>query len=102
MDGMVPLSLTRSWYATWFALTTWRIGCGRVIRQLSNRLTRFTAIVSHIGGRDELFLFLFLRHFVDQCVSRVYGTVVKGAASTFGVMACYKLSPTMGFIQGTP
>ena len=27
---------------------------GRVIRQLSHRLPRFTAIVSHISGRDDL------------------------------------------------
>ena len=32
---------------------TWMIGCGRVIRQLSNRLPRFTDIVSHIGGCDD-------------------------------------------------
>ena len=58
----------------------WRIGCGGVIRQLSNRLQRFTAIVSHIGGRDEFLpsLSFFLRHFVSQCISRLYGTVVKG------------------------
>ena len=28
------------------------MGYSRVIRQLSNRLPRYTAIVSHIGGRD--------------------------------------------------
>ena len=61
---------------------TWKVGCGRVIRQLSNRLPRFTAIVSHIGGRDDFLpsLPFFLRHFVNQCVSRLYGTIVKGAA----------------------
>ena len=32
---------------------TWRIGCGMIIIQLSNRLPRFTAIVSHIGGRVD-------------------------------------------------
>ena len=61
LDGMVSLSLTR---------------------QLSNCILRFTAVVGHIGGRDDLFpsLPFVLRHFVNQCVSRFYGTVVKWAA----------------------
>ena len=84
MDGMVPMPLTRSGCATWFALTRHGglIGCGRVIRQLSNRLPRFTAIMSHIGGRDDFLpsLPFFLHHFFNQCVSRFYGTVVKWTA----------------------
>ena len=53
-----------------------------VIRRLSNRLPRFTAVVNHIGGRDDFFLSLpfFLRHVFNQCVSRFYGSIVKGAA----------------------
>ena len=49
---------------------------------LSNRLPRFTAVVSHIGGRDNFLpsLPFFLRQFVNQCVSRFYGAIVKGAA----------------------
>ena len=52
-----------------------------VIRQFSNYLARFTAVVSHIGERDDFlpFFSFFLRHFVNQCVSRFYGTIVKGA-----------------------
>ena len=49
---------------------------------LYHRLPCFTAVVSHIGGRDDLIpsLPFFLRHFVNQCISRFYGTVIKGAA----------------------
>ena len=30
------------------------MGCGSVIRLLSNHLPHFTAVVRHIGGRDDL------------------------------------------------
>ena len=52
-----------------------------VLRQISNRLPQFTAVGSHIGGCDDFLpsLVFSLRHCVNQCVSRFYSTVVKGA-----------------------
>ena len=42
----------------------------------------FFLLLSHIGGRADFLLSLpFSRHhFVNQCISRFYGTFVKGAA----------------------
>ena len=53
------------------------------------RLPRFMIVLCHIAGRYDFLLspllflpspLLFLRHSVNQCISRLYGSIVKGAA----------------------
>ena len=46
-------------------------------------LPRFTTVVCHFGGRNDILpsSLLFLRHSVNQFVSRFYGAVVEGVAS---------------------
>ena len=56
-------------------------------------LDSFSAIVSYIGGRDDLLpsLPFFFRHFVNQCVSRLYGTVIKGLHEYLHLYYSYRL-----------
>ena len=82
MEASVTSPLTRSCCATWFALT--RHGGLDVVGSYDSfySLPRFTTGVCHICGCTDFIpsLLFFLRHSVNQCVSRLYCSVVKGVA----------------------
>ena len=55
-------------------------------------LPHFTTVVCHIGGRDDLFQSLhFIRHSVNQFVSRFYGATSKGLLNYLRFYASYRL-----------
>ena len=55
-------------------------------------LPGFTTVVCHIGGRDEFLpSLLFIRHSVNQFVSRFVGAASKGLLKYLLLYASYRL-----------
>ena len=93
MYGMLPVPLTMSWCATWFALS--RHGGLSVVGSFDSFLIVFHALrlLCQIGGRDDFLPspLLSLRHSDNQFVSRFYGAASKGLLKYLLLYASYRL-----------